>query len=63
MSNQIIKKEFEILSKKELNRTIKRLASQILEKVPDTSSLLLVGIPTRGVYLSKLLANEITLEI
>tara|TARA_B100001250_G_C19607892_1_gene703583 strand:- start:367 stop:918 length:552 start_codon:yes stop_codon:yes gene_type:complete len=56
MSDQIIKKELEILSKKELNRTIKRLASQILEKVPDTSSLLLVGIPTRGVYLSKLLA-------
>ena len=56
MSDQIIQKEIEILSKKELNRTIKRLASQILEKVPDTNSLLLVGIPTRGVYLSKLLA-------
>ena len=56
MSDQIIQKELEILSKTELNRTIKRLASQILEKVPDTNSLLLVGIPTRGVYLSKLLA-------
>ena len=56
MSNQNIQKELEILSKKELNRTIKRLASQILEIVPDTSSILLVGIPTRGVYLSKLLA-------
>ena len=56
MSDQSIKKELEILSKNELNRTIKRLASQILETVPDTSSLLLVGIPTRGVYLSKLLA-------
>ena len=56
MSDQIIEKEMEILSKKELNRTIKRLASQIFEKVPDTNSLLLVGIPTRGVYLSKLLA-------
>ncbi len=57
MSDQIIKKELEILSKKELNRTIKRLASQILEKVPDTNSLLLIGIPTRGAYLSKLLAR------
>ena len=56
MSDHIIKTELEILSKKELNRTIKRLASQILEKVTDTSSLLLVGIPTRGVYLSQLLA-------
>ena len=56
MSDQIIKKELEILSKKELNRTIKRLASQILEIVPETSSILIVGIPTRGFYLSKLLA-------
>ena len=59
MSDQIIKNELEILSKKDLNRTIKRLASQILEKVPDFSSLLLVGIPTRGVYLSKLLAAHL----
>ena len=57
MSDEAIKKEIEILSKKELDRTIKRLASQILEKIPNTSSLLLVGIPTRGVYLSKLLAK------
>ena len=56
MSDETIQKEIEILSEKELKRTIKRLASQILEKVPNTSSLLLVGIPTRGVYLSKLLA-------
>tara|TARA_Y100001968_G_scaffold324130_1_gene362892 strand:- start:1587 stop:2138 length:552 start_codon:yes stop_codon:yes gene_type:complete len=56
MSDQTIKKEVEILSKKELNRTVKRLASQILEKVPNTTSLLLVGIPTRGVFLSKLLS-------
>ncbi len=56
MSDQTIQKEIEILSKKELDRTIKRLASQVLEKVPNISSLLLVGIPTRGVYLSKLLA-------
>ena len=57
MSDKTVKKEIEILSKKELDRTIKRLASQILEKIPNISSLLLVGIPTRGVYLSKLLAK------
>ncbi len=57
MSDPIIQNELEILSKEELNRCIKRLASQILEKVSDTSTLLLVGIPTRGVYLSKLLAS------
>ncbi len=56
MADQFIEKELEILSKKELDRTIKRLGSQILEKVAEPNSLLLVGIPTRGVYLSKLLA-------
>ncbi len=57
MSDEAIKKEIEILSKQELDRTIKRLASQILEKIPNISSVLLIGIPTRGVYLSKLLAK------
>ena len=59
MVDQIIQKEIEILSGKDLDRTIKRLASQILEKVPNTDSLLLLGIPTRGVYLSKLLVAYI----
>ena len=54
MSDEAIKEEIEILSKKELDRTIKRLASQILEKIPNIGSLLLIGIPTRGVYLSRL---------
>ena len=57
MSDEIIQKEIEILSKTELDITIKRLASQILEKIPNISSLLLIGIPTRGVYLSKILAQ------
>ena len=57
MSDGAIKKDIEILSKTELDRTIKRLASQILEKIPSIGSLLLVGIPTRGVYLSKIFAK------
>ena len=57
MPDESVKKEIEILSKKELDRTIKRLASQILEKIQNINSLLLIGIPTRGVYLSKLLAK------
>ncbi len=57
MPDEAVKKEIEILSKKELDRTIKRLASQILEKIPNINSLLLIGIPTRGVYLSKLFAK------
>ncbi len=57
MPDEAVKKEVEILSKTELDRTIKRLASQVLEKVPNIDSLLLIGIPTRGIYLSKLLAK------
>ena len=57
MPDEEVTKEIEILSKKELDRTIKRLASQVLEKVPNIDSLLLIGIPTRGIYLSKLLAK------
>ncbi len=48
MLDEEIKEEIEILSKKELDRTIKRLASQILEKIPNMTSLLLIGIPTKG---------------
>ena len=57
MSDKAIKKEIEILSQKELDRTIRRLASQVMEKIPSINSLLLIGIPTRGVYLSRLLAK------
>ena len=57
MPDETKKKDIEILSKNELDRTIKRLASQILEKIPSADSLLLIGIPTRGIYLSKLLAK------
>ena len=59
MPDESVKKEIEILSKKELDRTIKRLASQILEKIPNINSLLLIGIPTRGIYLSKILAKHL----
>ena len=49
----------EILSEKELGRTISRLASQVLETVSDSQALLLLGIPTRGVQLSRVLAREL----
>ncbi len=57
MANQSTHQKIEILSGKELERTLKRLASQVLENISDNSSLLLLGIPTRGVYLSKVLAK------
>ena len=59
MSNQGIHKKIEILSDKELSLTLKRLASQVLETVPNTSSLLLLGIPTRGIHLARVLARNL----
>ncbi len=49
----------EILSGHELGKTFARLASQLLERVTDAESLFLIGIPTRGVHLSKVLAKQI----
>tara|TARA_Y100001968_G_C19408760_1_gene745165 strand:- start:1202 stop:1756 length:555 start_codon:yes stop_codon:yes gene_type:complete len=51
--------QVEILSSEELTRTLQRLSSQILEKVSDTKALFLLGIPTRGVHLSYVLAREL----
>ena len=59
MSNSTNDERVEILSEKELGRTISRLASQVLETVSDSQALLLLGIPTRGVQLSEVLANEL----
>ncbi|MGD1700583.1 bifunctional pyr operon transcriptional regulator/uracil phosphoribosyltransferase PyrR [Dapis sp. BLCC M229] len=56
MSNTV-----EILSAKELRRTVTRLASQVIEKSGDLSQLVLLGIHTRGVPLAKILANQIEL--
>jgi pyrimidine operon attenuation protein / uracil phosphoribosyltransferase len=53
----------EILSDKDLRRTLTRLASQIVEKSGDLSKLVLLGIYTRGVPLAERLADQIeTLE-
>ncbi len=51
----------EILSAADLRRTLKRLASQVLEGVADSRHLLLLGIPTRGVALAQELAAELEL--
>lgn len=49
----------EIFSADELRRTLTRLASQIIERSRDLSSVVLVGIYTRGVPLAALLARQI----
>ena len=49
----------EILTAVELGRTLDRLASQVLESAGAPEKLLLVGIPTRGVALAKVLASRL----
>ena len=48
-----------ILSKNELSKTLKRLTSEVVEKVKNLDNLLLVGIPTRGVDLTRVLEKEL----
>ena len=57
MSNKI--KRVVILNEVELRKTISRLTSQIIEKVKNLENLLLVGIPTRGIDLAEVLAEEL----
>ena len=49
-----------ILSELELKRTISRLTSEIIEKVKNLDNLLLVGIPTRGIDLARVLERELS---
>ncbi|NJR66002.1 MAG: bifunctional pyr operon transcriptional regulator/uracil phosphoribosyltransferase PyrR [Leptolyngbyaceae cyanobacterium CRU_2_3] len=52
-------KVVEILSAEELRRTVNRLSSQIIERSGDISTLVLLGIFTRGVPLANMLARQI----
>ena len=58
MSNK--KKRIVILTEIELRKTLSRLTSEIIEKVKDLDNLLLIGIPTRGIDLAKVLGNELS---
>ena len=53
MSNKT--KKIVILSEEEIKKTISRLTSEIIEKVNNLDNLLLIGIPTRGIDLAKVL--------
>ena len=52
------KKKIVILTEDGLSKTISRLTFEIIEKVSNIENLLLVGIPTRGVYLAEVLRKE-----
>ena len=61
MSN--LEKRIEILTKAELRNVLKRLTAEILEKIDKPQNLILMGIPTRGVNLSEVIAFEILKKI
>ncbi|AVG24068.1 Pyrimidine operon attenuation protein PyrR [Pontimonas salivibrio] len=48
-----------VFSQSDITRTIKRMAHEIVEGNPDSSLLVLLGIPTRGVVLANRLAEHI----
>ena len=48
-----------ILSECELRKTLSRLTSEIIEKVKNIEDLLLIGVPTRGIDLAKVLEKEL----
>jgi len=56
-------KRIEILNDEELRKTVSRLTLEIIEKVSNIENSLFLGIPTRGVDLSNLLAKEIQKEV
>ena len=57
MSNKT--KKITILNEVELRKTLSRLTSEIVEKVKNLDNLLLVGIPTRGIFLAEVLEKEL----
>ena len=52
-------KKIEILTEVELRKTLSRLTSEIIEKVKNLDNLVLVGVPTRGIDLTKVLEKEL----
>ena len=61
MSN--LEKRIEILTKAELRNVLIRLTNEILENIDEPQNLILMGIPTRGVNLSEVIALEILKKI
>ena len=55
----IKKKRIVILTEVELKKTLSRLTFEIIENVRNLEKLLLVGIPTRGIDLAKVIEKEL----
>ncbi len=48
-----------LLEKDELNRTLARMAHELIEKATSPDALVLIGIRSRGVYLARRMAKKI----
>jgi pyrimidine operon attenuation protein/uracil phosphoribosyltransferase len=48
-----------LLTPQEIDRIINRLASEILEKHPDVSTMVLIGMRTGGIYLARIIQEKI----
>ena len=48
-----------VLTGSDIERTLRRMAHEIVEAVPDTNQLVLLGIPTRGAVLAQRLSTVI----
>jgi len=48
-----------VLNAGEINRALRRISHEILEKNHGSADVLLLGIPTRGAFLSKRIAEDI----
>jgi len=59
MSNKKIKIKEELMEKEEINRSLSRIAHEIIEKNKGTKNLALIGIRTRGVPLTRRIASKI----
>ena len=59
MSN---KKRSVILTEVKLRKTLSRLTNEIIKNVKNLDNLLLIGIPTRGIDLAKVLEKEIFIK-
>jgi len=46
-----------VFSESDIDRTLRRIAHEIIESTPNTSDLVLLGIPTRGAILADRLAH------
>ncbi|HHF52835.1 MAG TPA: bifunctional pyr operon transcriptional regulator/uracil phosphoribosyltransferase PyrR [candidate division WOR-3 bacterium] len=55
----MVREKYRLMNSDDVKRTVKRIAHQIIEEIPDTENLVLIGIKTRGVPLARTIAEEI----